>query len=157
MSAADRDTPEGRFEARLPEPADWFDLWHTHVDWRGEGNEQPEVRRRCARVLFDAWEQLQMRAAGRPGLWQSWLVFDTTDAGQDAVYLHTPNPNRDNFAYRFEGVTWGAVPPTWLAEFLTGDFEIGRSEYGGVELYWVRRKPKPDAVLDRGGSTTTIG
>jgi hypothetical protein len=134
-----------RFKVRLPEPAEWFDLWHTHVDWRGEGNEQPEVRRQCARALFGALKRVAALVASQSGQWQSWLVFDVEDAGQDAVYLHTPNPNRDNFLYRFEGVTWGAIPPTWLAEFVTDEMEVGRSVYDGTELYWIRYRPEAEA------------
>jgi hypothetical protein len=70
-------------------------------------------------------------------------VFDTADAGQDAVYLHTPNPNHENFPYRFEGVVWGAVPPTWLAEFVTEEMEVGRSEYDGV-LHWIRYRSQAE-------------
>ena len=67
-------------------------------------------------------------------------MIDPADPGQDAVYLHTPNPNRDNFPYPFTGVTWGAEPLEGLAEFVAGSgAEVGRSEYGGTVLYWVRR------------------
>jgi hypothetical protein len=128
-----------RFQARLPERADWFDLWHTHVDWHGEGNSRPDIRRECVRALFTAFADIESRAAGCLGPFQSWLVFDAADSGQDAVYLHTPNPNRDNFPYQFEGVAWGVDPPNWLTEFLTSNLEVGRSEFEGASLYWVRR------------------
>lgn len=129
----------GRFEPRLPGPADWFDLWHTHVDWRGEGNSKPDVRRECLRVLFDVWPQVEVLAAQRTGPWQSWVVINVADSGQDAVYLHTPNPQRDNFPYQFKDVTWCVDPPPWLAEFLPDEIEVGRSEFEGATLYWVRR------------------
>ena len=29
------------------------------------------------------------------------------DAGQDATYLHTPNPNNDNFPMKLDPVEWG--------------------------------------------------
>ncbi len=35
---------------RLP-ASDWYNLWHTHVDWDGEGNRDPEVRRACLMAL----------------------------------------------------------------------------------------------------------
>jgi hypothetical protein len=83
----------GRFEARLPEPAEWFDLWHTHVDWLSERNERPDIRRACARALFVASGRVAALVVNRSGPWQSWLVFDAADAGQDAIYLHTrPEP-----------------------------------------------------------------
>ena len=48
-----------RFEPQLPDRGGWFDLWHTHVDWHGEGNANPAVRRECLRVLFAAWERVE--------------------------------------------------------------------------------------------------
>ena len=128
-----------RFEVRLPELAEWFDLWHTHVDWRGDGNIKPDVRRECIRSLFAAWERIDAFAAKLGFPWQSWLLFDAVDSGQDAVYLHTPNPVRDNFPYPFEDVTWGVSPPSWLVGFLTSDLEVGKSDHAGEALYWVRR------------------
>lgn len=133
-----------RFQARLPDGGEWFDLWHTHVDWRGEGNADPDVRRECLRVLFAAWERVEALGTTLAVPWQSWVVINVEDSGQDAVYLHTPNPNRDNFPYPFRDVAWGAVPPEWLAEFVAGDeYDVGRSEFEGAGLYWVRRTACP--------------
>jgi hypothetical protein len=129
-----------RFQARLPDTGGWFDLWHTHVDWRGEGNADPDVRRECLRALFAAWERVEVLAEKSGTPWQSWVVVHAEDSGQDAVYLHTPNPNRDNFPYPFSGVVWGTAPPEWLEEFVAGDqCEVGRSDFEGAILYWVRR------------------
>ncbi len=120
--------------------SDWFDLWHTHFDSRGEGNHDPEKRRRYLGMLFAAWEQVEQFARGRRGPWQSWLVIDTADSGQDAVYFHTPNPNRDNFPYAFEGVIWSVVPPAYLAKFIDSHMQVGRSESNGIALYWIRKQ-----------------
>ena len=112
----------------------WFDLWHVHPD------QVAGVGRWAA--LRAAWAKVEAagRAAGRP--WQSWVLIDPADARDDAVYLHTPNPNRDNFPYAFEDVSWGAEPPTWLGELVDPlTVELGRSEHDGASLYWVRRSP----------------
>ena len=139
FSQAEARLVDTRFEVRLPEGT-WFDLWHTHVDWRGEGNHRSDLRRKCLAALHAGWLRVEAFATQLECPWQSWLVIDSNDSGQDAVYLHTPNPNRDNFSYRFEGVVWGATPPSWLMEFVAGDdIELGRSDYAGAELYWVRR------------------
>jgi hypothetical protein len=128
------------FEARFPETFEWFDLWHTHVDWKGLGNESSESRREFRRLLFMVWNHLEQLANRISGPWQSWIVLDQEDSSQDAVYLHTPNPNRDNFPYGFEGVTWGIEPPVWLVEFVSrSGIEIGKSEYDDNLLYWIRR------------------
>lgn len=140
-------------EVQLPELSGWFDLWHTHADWRGEGNGHAGVRRESIRALFAAWERIGTLVAVHPGPWQSWLVFDATDSGQDAVYLHTPNPNRDNFPYRFEDVVWSVRHPYWLAEFLRDEMDVGRSEFEGGELYWVRKAVHVEPVAAPGPAT----
>jgi hypothetical protein len=137
------ETPEGGRRpdvARMLAGANWFDLWHTHVDWRGEGNAGPQERQPFLRALFALWAEVETVARDLTCPWQSWLVIDAGDSSQDAVYLHTPNPNRDNFPYPFAGVVWGVEPPDWLAELLTGTgAEVGRSDHEGAELFWVRR------------------
>jgi hypothetical protein len=120
-------------EKEPPDADGWFDLWHVHPN-------SSENADRWARLLA-AWAGVETagRGSGRP--WQSWLLLDPEDACEDAVYLHTPNPNRDNFPYQFEGVSWGVEPPVWLAESIgPSSVELGRSDYNGSLLYWVRRQ-----------------
>ncbi len=102
-------------EPRPPE-SEWFDLWHSHPASGDSGAPGSDAWRKRLRSLFAAWGRVEIAAGRLARPWQSWLVIDPAEPGQDAVYLHTPNPNRDNFPYRFEGVTWGAEPPAGLAE-----------------------------------------
>jgi len=128
------------FLERSPASSDWFDLWHTHVDWDGKGNESPEERRRFLRELFAVWAEVESWANGLPQPWQTWVLIDPADSGQDSVYLHTRNPNKDNFPYSFENVCWGVKPPSWLGEFTQSpSLTVGLSEWDGESLYWVRR------------------
>jgi len=108
----------------------WFDLWHTHPN-------DENLAERWANLLT-TWSRVEEagRATGRP--WQSWLVIEFDAPRDDVVYLHTPNPNRDNFPYMFEGVEWGAEPPGWVAVGVA--LQFGRSSYGEVELLWVRKQ-----------------
>jgi len=118
----------------------WFDLWHMHVDWRGEANESPEKRRIELEVLFGLFRDLRQQMAARNDF-QVWLVIEAGDASQDAVYLHTPNPNHDNFPNAFAGVAWGIPIPAWIADLLDAEHEIfGESTFQGAQLYWVRGK-----------------
>ena len=133
-------TMTDRFGFRLPIGVGWFDLWHSHVDWHGRGNRDSEFRRSCLEVLFATWSDVELLTRGLTCAWQSWLLIDPADSSQDAIYLHTPNPNRDNFPYPFDGVSWGVESPSWLADFVGPlDVDLGRSEHDGAVLYWVRR------------------
>jgi hypothetical protein len=123
----------------MPGDSEWFDLWHTHLFLKNVDLLEPPARREGLRALFAAWSPVETAAGRLTCPWQSWLVIDPAEPDQNAIYLHTPNPNCENFPYPFEGVTWGADPPGWLSEFIDSGVELGRSEYGGAELYWVRR------------------
>lgn len=119
----------------------WFDLWHTHVDWSGEGNESPRMRNHCLKELFALFDKILSRVENWTKPRQTWIVVDALDSSQDAVYLHTGNPNKDNFPYEFEGVAWGGPPPVWLLEFVSDDqHEFGVCQFDGNLTYWVREK-----------------
>ena len=90
----------------------WFDLWHVHP------NTEDTAERWAGLVAAWARAVAAGRLSGRP--WQTWLVIEPTEPREDAAYLHTPNPNRDNFLYPFEGVEWGAEPPGWVAAGASG-------------------------------------
>ena len=117
----------------------WFDLWHTHVDWSGDGRSSSTSRHHYLKQLFTLFEQLRCHTEKWTKPRQVWIVIDVVDSSQDAVYLHTENPNQHNFPYPFEGVTWGVPTPLSLAEFVPNEeLECGSCLYNGVQTYWVR-------------------
>ena len=60
---------------------------------------------------------------------QAWLQIDAFDSSQDAVYLHTANPNSDNFPNAFKGTRWDAPIPDRLKEFVAdSSWQFGRLE-----------------------------
>jgi hypothetical protein len=122
---------------------EWYDLWHTHVDWDGIGNESLEARRLHLKALFTVFERIQTQVRNYPHPYQTWVVVDEADSSQDAVYFHTKNPNTDNFPIDFSFVDWNVVCPQMLVEFVDSNrYEVGWSEYEGVVSYYVRRRPK---------------
>ena len=122
--------------------SEWFDLWHDHPDFTGEGNRGWKHRRRHLAAAFTILRRVALQAAGCPRPAQVWLVVDPSDSAQDAIYVHTPNPNADNFPYTFEGVQWDVAAPGPLTQFLTDPtLQLGRSQENWP-LYWVRpREP----------------
>lgn len=75
----------------------WFDLWHTHVDWKGEGNKNWTKRKKFLGELIQLYNQYKSELKDYPHDYQLWITIDDADSGQDAVYIHTKNPNADNF------------------------------------------------------------
>lgn len=84
-------------------PKSWFDLWHTHVDWRGKGNGNWIVRKRSITKLLRLYEEFKEALKKYPHDYQLWIAIDVMDSGQDAVYIHTKNPNADNFPLKVPG------------------------------------------------------
>ncbi len=66
------------------------------------------------------------------------MTVDLGDSGQDAVYVHTPNPHTE-FPYGFEDVAWGVeAPPLFDGVFDPALFDLGRSKYADNVICWLR-------------------
>lgn len=81
-----------------PERA-WFDLWHTHFDWRGYGNNSFKRRKPHLDKLFRHFDLLAEKAKLLEADYQIWATILDFDSYSDALFLHTPNPNQDNFPW----------------------------------------------------------
>lgn len=108
-------------------PEGWYDFMHWHADWPGLGNSSWQERSEHLRALFTMFERLVADVASWPTPHQVWLQIDAADSSQDAVYLHTPNPNGSAFPNEFPGVTWDAPIPDRLKAFITNSsWQFGR-------------------------------
>jgi hypothetical protein len=121
----------------------WFDLWHAHPDWEGHGNRSWEDRRRHLEAGFLMFRRVLAQLRDWPVPHQVWLVIDAIDSAQDAVYVHTPNPNADNFPYSFDHVSWEVPVPERLRAFISEpEWQLGRSDDRWTHL-WIRARPAP--------------
>ena len=116
--------------------SDWYNYWHKHVDWEGEGNCDPIVRRACLEALVTMMTRARAQLlAGGP--FQVWLRVDESDSGQDAFYVHTPNPHSE-FPFDFSEVSWGEELPEALCGTIDpAEFRIGRSDWEGYRTFWL--------------------
>ncbi len=122
----------------------WYDLWHTHLDFEGEGNESPEKRNSFIEALFVLFASVTEQAKNWHLPSNIWVLIDPNDSGDDSLYIHTPNPNKNKssqFPYAFEDVQWGINPPSIISNYIKEIYEVGSSDYNGT-LYWVRLKNK---------------
>ena len=66
-------------------------------------------------------------------------IAPESQAEQDALYVHTPNPNGTPFPHRFEGVQWSVLPPPFLRTFLEDEsWEVGAAS-GEWTGWWIVR------------------
>jgi hypothetical protein len=129
-------------EAFVISPEGAYDYTHWHVDWEGMGNLRWRERREHLAALFTTFRRLLAETAGWSAPHQVWLQIDACDSSQDAVYLHTPNPNSENYPNTFAGTQWGAEVPERLREFITEpSWQFGRHEHRWTHFI-VRPHPK---------------
>lgn len=101
-------------------PGVWWSMWHYHADWRGWGNLQWSWRREHLRALATVFRAVAVGIPACPLPVQAWLLIDA-DAGQDAVFVHSPNPNGDAFPWTEAG-PWTSEGPVHelLGDLLPG-------------------------------------
>jgi len=95
----------------------WFDFWHVHLDFDGRGNGHLKIRKAHVQALFQLMDELDaaLKTWGQP--YQLWIELSRQDAGKDAVFVHTNNPNRDNFPFVLPALSEETGPlPRYLTE-----------------------------------------
>lgn len=110
----------------------WFDMWHTHLDWLGIGDRGMKPRKQHILALFELHTNLctQLQLFSKP--YQIWITIHKKDSGQDAVFVHSPNENRNEFPYKFSHVTWNcSVPQLLEGIYNVNEFDIGY--YGSTD------------------------
>ncbi len=104
-------------DLNLSGPNSWFDFWHTHVDWKGHGNNSWEARLPYLKELVRVFNELKSKLKQYPKDYQLWMLIDEQDSGEDAVYIHSPNPNEENFPLVVENVV-PQISNNQLKEFI---------------------------------------
>lgn len=129
-------------EFTLPDLSDdlWYDEWHEHPDFFGYGRLGWKHRQSHLKALFTMFERAldQLRPVKKP--YQIWLTIWERSSEFDAINLHTPNPNDDNFPFEFKDSEWNVEVPWFLADFVRQDHEIGTALFEGERLWIVRHK-----------------
>ncbi|MCO7471937.1 hypothetical protein NJG16_17840 [Stenotrophomonas maltophilia] len=118
--------------------SEWFDYWHTHLDWKGRGNRHVSDRITVAAGLL---RLLKRAVSSEREDVQCWVML-AQDTGQSALYLHSPNPQGTPWPHPFDGVTWDIELPGWLEPLLSSDgLQAGRWGSGESQRLLVRVRP----------------
>lgn len=122
-------------------PKSWFDLWHTHVDLTGEGNQDWPSRRKYLETLLKTFDFLKQQLQLYPHEFQLWIMIDENDSGQDCVYIHTKNPNANNFPIKVAADSKIRIKDESLKKFVGSlSFEKVRVSTSDGDVYYLFEK-----------------
>ena len=115
----------------------WCDLWHAHFDWDGKGDESWLDRRKHVRVLLHALARARRELKSFGGPYQLFATVHPASSADDAIYVHTENPNGTPFPCEHTG----AIPVASLPQPLAGEVSLIHYEVlslgSGKEKYFV--------------------
>jgi len=87
------------------DPNAWFDMWHWHFDWWGFGNNSFKRRKPHLDKLFRHFEILIEKSKHLKIEFQLFAFILDKDSANDAVFLHTQNPNNSDFPLNWENIS----------------------------------------------------
>jgi len=116
----------------------WFDMWHTHMDWHGVGNKNWERRKKYILDLLEFYRELKNRLSNFHTQYQVWVFIHENDSANDAVYVHSPNPNAENFPFSLNNIGGLETKNQRLKGFLEGlGLDILMYEHNDEILYYL--------------------
>ena len=115
----------------------WCDLFHQHLDWDGFGNLSWRHRRRHLAVLLHAFRRAQVELASFPGPYQVFASITPDDSANDAVYVHTPNPNGTPFPMVPFGKRISTLPPLLAGRLDQERYQVFRHGSGSSATYTI--------------------
>jgi hypothetical protein len=113
---------------------EWFDFW-------GIGNDRLKFRKEHIKAHMALYNNFLKELETCNRSYQSWVLINMNDAGQDAVFIHTPNANSDNYPYKNHNIDWNCSIPNFFKELIDiKSYNVGflNDEYG--ELYYIQTK-----------------
>lgn len=135
-----KETTAGQYDVDFGKEG-WFDLWHTHLDFYGLGKNSLKIRREHIKAHIALHNSLsgKLETLGKP--YQSWFELVEEDAGLDAVYIHTPNPNEDNFPLKIENIEWDCTVPKSFKDLINlNEFNVGHYKWESNNSYVIQSK-----------------
>lgn len=121
----------------------WFDIWHTHLDFFGIGNISLKLRKEHIKAHLALYRNILIKLDSLEKPYQSWILLNDQDAGLDAVYIHTPNPNSDNFPLKIDNIVWNCNIPKFLSNVLNPkELNVGYKMWELSSGYIIQAKNK---------------
>jgi hypothetical protein len=96
----------------------WFDFWHTHLDFFGYGNNSVKIRKAHIKAYLSLYCKLEEKLEEWGKTYQLWIGISNEDAGADAIYIHSVNPNEDNFPFKISNLSRCDKLPVYLRDVI---------------------------------------
>lgn len=97
---ATRNNFDGAGSPDFANPDGWFDYWHEHFDNKGYGNTSFKRRAPHLDMLFRHFDILVQKTKNLDKPFQLYAILLDYDSYDDALFLHTPNPNNSQFPFQ---------------------------------------------------------
>lgn len=106
---------------------DWYDYWHTHFDWEGQGNIKRKHRKEFLKAYLVALECLSKQIKQTNFKCQCGLWIFPADSYSDAIFLHSKKPKEDNFPINMDEFVWTTdIPPVFRGLVEKDKFMYGK-------------------------------
>lgn len=114
----------------------WFDFWHEHPDFKVRANRAKPM---VATLTYSLLKKTESLASTRAQPIQIWATL-CENTGDNAIYVHSPNPNGTPFPYVFDGVEWGAKEPPEAVGLVDEAHELGKGVFENEIVYFIRQR-----------------
>lgn len=84
----------------------WFDLYHFHFDDICDMNISWDTRQKIISTFVEGFKYIYKQITLLEIPYQLWILLDTLNAENDAIYIHTKNPNSSAFPITFSEIDW---------------------------------------------------
>lgn len=129
-----RETKVKHYDLKI-EKDSWFDLWHTHLDFYGYGNNSLKIRKEHMKAHIALYKDFQESLQELEMPYQLWIAIVDEEASSDAVYLHT------SFPFKIDNVNRNCTIPTYLKEVINlNEFNVGQYKSESSTIYLIQKK-----------------
>lgn len=119
---------------------DWFDFWHTHPDWNFKGNRDNEMKSWVNSITYKVLNEIELHAKEQRNRVQIWATI-CEDTGNNAVFIHSKNPNGTQYPYDFSDVQWDIDTPEEIKDIVNhSEHEVGKSIIDNEVIFYIRKK-----------------
>ncbi len=82
----------------------WFDFFHQHINNRDSNNKSWKSRKQHLDALFCLADKYEKQLIKLNRQFQFWISINDSDSKDDAIYIHTENPNNSEFPIKVKSI-----------------------------------------------------